>query len=245
MLCLMSCGKPLASRARVAQHPIQDRIEERRMSSTPSIDFTTRGPSEKTWERAEVEAAFQRFWYEGCVKEDWNAWLDSFTPDVDYVDHFWGPLKGREEVSIWIEAVMKGVPEIYTVLDWYTIDNDVVVFHCQNRRDNPNYGKPGETGPAYWDFPGLSVLRYGGDGRFCSEEDYWDRSGARKTAIDYAAACERAGAHTKESRMLRGYWPASPAWARIDEAPSPSWSGRTDVPSITKPAELRALLGRG
>jgi hypothetical protein len=214
------------------------------MSKTPSIAFTMAGKSDRIWDRDEVDQAFQTFWYKGCVLEDWDVWLDSFTPDIDYVDHFWGPMKGHEEVGIWINAVMKGVPEIYTVLDWYTIDNDLVVFHCQNRRDNPNYGKPGETGPAYWDFPGLSVLRYAGSGRFSSEEDYWDRSGARKTSIDYAAACDRAGADTIESRMLRNYWPDGPDFARTDEAPSPSWLRRENIPQITKPAELRKILGR-
>lgn len=212
--------------------------------AVPNKDFTTRGVSDKKWAREEVDQAFRTFWLEGCVLEDWDKWLDSFTDDVDYCDHFWGPLKGRKEVSLWIEAVMAGVPEVYTVLDWYTIDNDLVTFHCQNRRDNPNFGTPGETGPAYWDFPGLSILRYAGNGKFASEEDYWDRGGARKTSIEYAAACERAGATTPESKLLRRHWPAGPAWARTDQPPKPSWLGKPAVPPITKPSELRALLGR-
>jgi hypothetical protein len=210
----------------------------------PSIDFTLKGISAQRFERAEVEAAFHNFWLKGCVLEDWDAWVNCFTEDVIYCDHFWGPLSGHAEIELWINAVMKGVPEIYTVLDWYVIENDMVAFHCQNRRDNPAFGRPGETGPAYWDFPGLSVLRYAGDGKFSSEEDYWDRSAARKTSADYAAACERAGAHTPESRMLRGHWPAGPDFARTDEPPSPSWLRRSEGPSITKPSELRALLGR-
>jgi hypothetical protein len=214
------------------------------MSVTPSIAFTQRGVSEKKFARKEVEDAYAKSFLEGCVEEDWDAWLMSFTPDVDYVDHFWGPLKGRDEVDPWINAVMKGVPEIYTVLDWYTIDNDLVTVHMQNRRDNPAYGMAGETGPAYWDFPGLSVIRYAGDGLFCAEEDYWDRSGARKTSIEYAAACERAGATTTQSRLLRRNWPAGPSWARTDKPANPSWLRRANVPGITKPAELRAFLGR-
>ena len=84
-----------------------------------------------------MEEAFAHWWKVGCVDEDWAAWVDLFVPDVLYHDHFWGPLHGRDEVALWIAAVMKGVPEIYTVLDWYTIDGDTVVFHCENRRDNP------------------------------------------------------------------------------------------------------------
>jgi hypothetical protein len=178
-------------------------------------------------------------WKVGCVEEDWVAWTNLFLPDVYYVDHFWGPLHGRKEVGLWIDAVMKAVPEIYTVLDWYTIEDDKVVFHCQNRRDNPD----GE-GPRYFDFPGLSVLWYAGDGLWAAEEDFWDRSGARHTTAEYQAACQRAGARTLEQRLLRRHWPEDPRWARTEKGPSPSWLGRDDIPAITKPRELRELLER-
>jgi hypothetical protein len=100
--------------------------------------------------RGEVERAVAHWWQVGNVLEDWSAWTNLFVPDVFYVDYFWGPLHGRREVDLWIHSVMKGVPEIYTVLDWFTIDDDVVVFHCQNRRDNP-----AGDGPPFWDFPGF------------------------------------------------------------------------------------------
>lgn len=192
-----------------------------------------------TFPREEIDAAFQHYWKVGCVDENWAAWVQLFTPDVFYVDYFWGPLHGREEVGVWIDAVMKGVPEIYTVLDWYAIDGNRVIFHCQNRRDNP-----GDDDPAYFDFPGLSVITYAGDGLWSSEEDYWDRDGARRTAHAYAAACERAGATTPESRTLRKHWPDSPAWARTDAPPKPSWVGQNHIPNVVRPSELRALLGR-
>jgi hypothetical protein len=134
---------------------------------------------------------------------------------------------------------MKGVPEVYTVLDWYTIDGDTVVFHCQNRRDNPD-----AEGPDFWDFAGLSVIRYAGDGLWASEEDFWDLPGARRTSAAYAEACRRAGADDPEQRVTRRFWPVGPAWARTDVPPRPSWAGRAGVPSITKPRELAALLGR-
>jgi hypothetical protein len=187
--------------------------------------------------RSEVEQAVAQWWQVGNVDEDWQAWTEMFIPDVFYVDYFWGPLHGRAEVDMWIHAVMKGVPEIYTVLDWYTIQDDVVVFHCQNRRDNPD----GE-GPPYWDFPGLSVLRYAGDGLWASEEDYWDRTGARVTSTEYAAACQRAGVTEPLDRMTRKHWPAGPSWARTDAPPHPSWLGRDEVPPITRPSALAALL---
>lgn len=187
--------------------------------------------------RDEVETEFQRFWKLGCVDENWAAWSELFTPDAYYIDHFWGPLHGPREIALWIDAVMKGVPEIYTVLDWYVVDGNVVVWRYQNRRDNPD-----DEGPPYWDFPGLSVAHYAGDGLWASEEDYWDRTGARRTSEEYAAACERAGAHRPEDRLLRRHWPDAPHWARTDREPEPSWLSRDDITGITKPRELRELL---
>ena len=190
------------------------------------------------FDRAEVEDAFVHWWTVGNAGEDWYGWVDLFTPDVYYVDHFWGPLRGRDEVRLWIEAVMKGVPEIYTYLDWYRIDDDAVTFHCQNRRDNPDPTQ----GPAYFDFPGLSMVWYAGNGLWRAEEDFWDRTGARTTSVEYAEACRRAGADDPRSRMTRRHWPEEPAWARGVEHPSPSWLERDDIPGITRPSELRTLL---
>jgi hypothetical protein len=201
--------------------------------------MTTEDQKHATFERGEVEEAFAHWWKVGCVDEDWGAWVDLFVPDVLYHDHFWGPLHGRDEVALWIAAVMKGVPEIYTILDWYTIDGDTVVFHCENRRDNPH-----DEGPDYWDFAGLSMIRYAGDGLWAAEEDFWDLPGARRTSAAYAEACRRAHADTPEQRMTRRFWPEGPAWARTDAPPSPSWVGFPDVPGITKPRELAELIGR-
>ncbi|HVX21720.1 MAG TPA: hypothetical protein VHB02_10255 [Acidimicrobiales bacterium] len=190
-------------------------------------------------QRNEVEEAFARYWSVGCVGENWRAWADMFVPDVWYVDYFWGEMHRRDEVIPWIDAVMKGVPEIYTILDWYRIDGDTVTFHCQNRRDNPD-----DEGPAYWDFPGLSVIRYAGDGQWASEEDYWDVKGARRTSQEYAEACRRAGTPTPEQRMTRRHWPTDgPDWNRTDQPPNPSWVG-SEYPPITKPWQFRQLLGR-
>ena len=186
--------------------------------------------------REEVDQAFQEFFYVGCVLEDWTAWARMFTDDCRYVEHFWGTLRGNAEVEAWINPVMAGVPEIYTVLNWYVIDGDKAVWHMENRRDNPE-----PDGPAYFDFPGLSVARYAGDGRWSYEEDYWDLKGARETARLYAEACDRMGT-TFEQRMTRQHWPDGPAFARREAPPDPSWLHLPGVHRITKPRELREIL---
>ena len=106
------------------------------------------------------------------------------------------------------------------------------MWSLQNRRDNPD-----PDGPPYFDFPGLSVAWYAGDGRWAGEEDYWDVKGARTTAQAYAAACAKTGIGWDE-RLTRKHWGDGPEWARTDAPPAPSWLGRTDLTPITKPAEL-------
>jgi hypothetical protein len=190
--------------------------------------------------RAEVEEQFAHLYFIGCVKEDWMAWADLFTDDCHYLEHFWGELHGRDEVRRWIDPVMMGVPEIYTVLEWYAIDDEKVVWALQNRRDNPD-----PDGPPYFDFAGLSVAFYAGDGRWAGEEDYWDVKGARATSEAYAAACRKMGVDDPLARMTRRFWPTDqPAWASYDGPPEPSWLGRDDIRPITKPRELREILGR-
>ncbi len=186
--------------------------------------------------RDEVDRAFATYFATGPVREDWEAWVDLFVEDVVYVDHWWGRLDGKDEVRIWIAASMGGVPEIYTVLDWYTIEDEKVVFHMQNRRDNPD-----PSGPPYFDFAGLSVAWYAGDGKWLGEEDFWDLSGARRTAAAYSEACRKMGVVDDTDRMTRRHWPSTPEWARLDAPPQPTWFEGT-VPGVTRPSELAALL---
>lgn len=206
----------------------------------------TEYPAPGPFSRAEVEEQFAHFYYTGCVAEDWTAWADLFTDDCHYVEHFWGTMRGRDQVRAWIDPVMCGVPEIYTVLDWYMIDTTPsdgtakVVWALQNRRDNPD-----PDGPPYFDFPGVSIAWYAGDGRWAGEEDYWDVKGARSTAEAYAAACRKMGITEPADKVTRKYWPEhGPPWARFEGTPRPSWWGRDDIAPITKPRELREILSR-
>ena len=187
--------------------------------------------------RAEVQSAFEHWWQVGNVGEDWTAWAELFVQDVTYQDYFWGPLHGRAEVTAWINAVMKGVPDIYTVYEWHVIEDEKVVFECQNRRDNPS-----AEGPPYFDFPGMTVLRYAGDGRWESEFDYWDRSGARRATEAFQAACARAGVTDPLQTATRRHWPDGPDWARTDDEPRPSWLRHPELPGITHPGQLQKLL---
>jgi ketosteroid isomerase-like protein len=158
--------------------------------------------------REEVEAAFQHLWQVGPVGEDWLAQVDLYTDDCVYFDHHYGTMDPKA-FGAWCHSLMnEEFPEMYTVYEWHVVDGDEVVVLMQNRRDNPD-----PAGPPYFDFPSISVYRYGGDGRFASERDYWDMAQAVEVGRRYRDACM---AHDPDhkSRRSRLHWPERPAWAR-------------------------------
>jgi hypothetical protein len=89
------------------------------------------------------------------------------------------------------------------------------------------------------------VIWYAGDGKFRAEEDFWDLTGARRTTAAYVEACTKMGVTDPIDRMTRKHWPDSPEWAHPEAGAeyTPSWFD-TDVPGITRPSELAALLKR-
>jgi SnoaL-like domain len=168
-----------------------------------------------TVDRDEVEQAFRTYWRLGAVGEDWDAWVDEcFTDDVEYIEHVLGNMRGREAVRAWIKPIMADYGELYTVYEWHQVGDDGrVVVYMQNRRDNPD-----PAGPPI-DFPGITVLQYGSNGQFSSEEDFWAFPAAQKTLTEYAAALERHDPDHKAKRTRRD-WGSGPEWTQG----APTWA---------------------
>jgi hypothetical protein len=166
----------------------------------------------------------------GNVNEDGAGRL--YTDDVFYHDHWWGPLYGKEEVKIWmrVDGRRRRSTPCSTGTRSTTASSALHAEPCDNLDPVGN--------PAC---PGLSTLWYAGDGLWSAEEDFWDLNGARRTAKLYAEACAKTGITDPAQRMTRKHWPASPEWARSDSLPEPSWLDG-DVPGVTRPSELAALL---
>jgi hypothetical protein len=138
-------------------------------------------------ERVEVEAAFREHWTVGCVDENWTAWPDRLTEDVEYVEHVYGEMRGREQVRRWIVSLMEQRADVHAVLDWYVISGSRLILNMTNR-----YYSPDPAG-APFDFPGLTVLGYAGDGLFGYQEDYWSQRLAKVAHTSWAAAVELHG----------------------------------------------------
>lgn len=142
---------------------------------------------EEAVSRREVEEAFRLHWTLGSVDENWAAWPDRLTEDVEYVEHVYGEMHGREAVRSWIVGLMAQRADVHAVLDWYVISGARLVLRMTNR-----YYHPDPDG-APFDFPGLTVLRYAGDGLFGYQEDYWSQRLAKVAYLGWTAAVEAAG----------------------------------------------------
>ncbi len=161
-----------------------------------------------TYDAAELERAFQRYWRLGAVGENWDAWANLFADDVLYVEHVLGTMHGREAVRAWIGPIMAQYRELYTAYEWHTVDADAgrVIVYMQNRRDHPR-------GSGTIDFPGITILGYGGQGLWRYEEDYWSVPGAQATLQEYAQACaDHDPDHAQKQTRLN--WGHGPDWTR-------------------------------
>ncbi len=135
----------------------------------------------------EVEQAFLADWTTGSIDEDWERWPEHLTPDVHYVERFFGTMHGRDEVRAWITSLMAVRADVHAVLEWYLVKGRRVVLSMQNRYYSPDPAQP------HIDFAGLTVLEYAGDGLFGYQEDYWDLAGSKRAYELFTAEVERVG----------------------------------------------------
>jgi hypothetical protein len=157
---------------------------------------------------SELDAAFRTYWQTGAVGENWDAWAELFTEDALYVEHVLGNLHGQEGIRNWIKPIMAQYGELYTVYEWHSVDAELgrVIVYMQNRRDHP-------AGEGVFDFPGITILDYAGNGQWSKEEDYWAVPAAQQMTEAYEAARKQ---HDRDHRKkrLRGNWGTGPAWTR-------------------------------
>lgn len=130
-----------------------------------------------SFDRAEMESAFATYCAaaeHGGRTGDWRPWVETFVPDVHYVEHLYGEFHGREELLAWITETMSAWPVTHMTTfpwDWYTVDAEQgwVVGQLQNRFDDPGDGVVYQA--ANW-----TRLVYAGDGLWASEEDVYNPS---------------------------------------------------------------------
>lgn len=95
----------------------------------------------------------------------WDALADFFTDDATFIDPAWGRVEGREAICRFLVESMAGLEGWTFPREWTMVEGDRVVSLWQNRLP----GRRPDGAP--WQAPGVSILVYAGDGRFCFEED--------------------------------------------------------------------------
>ncbi|UCE86285.1 MAG: nuclear transport factor 2 family protein [Deltaproteobacteria bacterium] len=120
-----------------------------------------------TYSREEVEAAFEKT-RKAQDANDWNAYADCFHEDGVYVEHAFGTFRGREKIRAWLVPIMEPCQDWTFPTEWCVIDGNRIVFKWWNRL-------PGRRADgSRYEFAGVSILIYGGDGKFASQEDIYN-----------------------------------------------------------------------
>jgi hypothetical protein len=125
--------------------------------------------------RDELAAAFERFEQtvaRAAETKDWDAWVQQYTPDVDYIEHAAGSMKGRDEVRAWIHETMTTFPGSHMVAFpslWSVIDEPTGRIICE--LDNPMVD-PGDG--TIISATNISIIPYAGDGLWRRQEDIYN-----------------------------------------------------------------------
>lgn len=125
--------------------------------------------------RAELAAAFAAF--EATVDRsarsgDWDGWVAHYTPDVDYIEHAAGTMKGREQVRDWVRRTMTTFPGSHMVAFpslWHVIDEERGRVVCE--LDNP-MRDPGDG--TVISATNISIISYAGEGLWHRQEDVYN-----------------------------------------------------------------------
>jgi ketosteroid isomerase-like protein len=95
----------------------------------------------------------------------WSALADFFTENAVYLDPAWGRTEGRANITRFLDDSMAGLESWTFPEEWTMVDGDRVVSFWWNQLPGTTAdGRPLQA-------PGISILRYAGNGRFDYELD--------------------------------------------------------------------------
>jgi ketosteroid isomerase-like protein len=120
------------------------------------------------WPEAEIRAAFRRY-VETRDSIDrgelpWTALEEFFTDDAVFCDPAWGRVEGLDNIRKFWTKSMTGLEDWKFPEAWTMVEGNRVVTMWWQRMGRREDG-------SYHECPGLSVLYYAGDGKFCYEFD--------------------------------------------------------------------------
>ena len=145
--------------------------------------------------REEIEREFQRR-IAMQERDDWKGFGETFTQNAVYVEHHEGTFEGREAILAWLIPVMDRCRGWTYPIDWVAIDGNRVIYHWKNRL-------PGKRPDgSFYEFAGLSVVEYAGNGQWSFQEDVYNWEIGEKVIQDYIAdkAARKAQQRTTSER---------------------------------------------
>lgn len=150
--------------------------------------------SSPQFSRSELVDAFAKF--EATVdaaaqSHDWDAWVEHYTPDVEYVEHAAGTMHGRDEVRQWIKRTMMTYPGSHMVAFpslWSVVDEERGRIICE--LDNP-MKDPGDG--SVITATNVSIITYAGDGLWSRQEDVYNPLRFLRAAMKWCRKAQALG----------------------------------------------------
>ncbi|BBX75434.1 nuclear transport factor 2 family protein [Mycobacterium shinjukuense] len=148
----------------------------------------------RAFSRGELAAAFEKFEAtvaRAAATRDWDAWVEHYTPDVEYIEHAAGTMRGRERVRAWIRHTMTTFPGSHMVAFpslWSVIDESTgrVIAELDNPMRDPGDGSVISA-------TNISIITYAGDGQWCRQEDIYNPLRFHRAGLAWCRKAQQLG----------------------------------------------------
>jgi SnoaL-like domain len=161
----------------------------------------------RVFTRDELADAFEKF--EATVAyaaetQNWDTWVQHYTPDVLYIEHAAGTMRGRDEVREWIARTMSTYPGSHMVAFpslWSVIDESTgrIIMELDNPMRDPGDGSVITA-------TNISIITYAGDGLWRQQEDIYNPLRFVQAALKWCRKAQELGTLDEDAaRFLEQY----------------------------------------
>jgi lambda repressor-like predicted transcriptional regulator len=166
-----------------------------------------RAMSARSFSRSELAAAFGKFEQtvaQAAETRDWDAWVEHYTPDVLYIEHAAGTMRGRDEVREWIKRTMSTYPGSHMVAFpslWSVIDEPTgrIIMELDNPMKDPGDGSVITA-------TNISIITYAGDGLWRQQEDIYNPLRFVQAALKWCRKAQELGTLDEDAaRFMEQY----------------------------------------
>jgi SnoaL-like domain len=150
--------------------------------------------SSQEFSRSELTEAFEKFEQtvaKAAETRDWDAWVEQYTPDVLYIEHAAGTMRGREQVRDWIQRTMTTFPGSHMTAFptlWSVIHEATgrVILELDNPMRDPGDG-------SLISATNISIITYAGDNLWRRQEDIYNPLRFLKAGLKWCVKAQQLG----------------------------------------------------